>query len=97
MGASDWAVMRIFMITGIYLGAVGTLCGVSIGVAGCVALDTFGLPLNPEVYYIDKLPVAMDAVAITLVAVAGVALSFLATIYPAYIGARLRPVEGLRQ
>jgi lipoprotein-releasing system permease protein len=96
MGASDGGVMSIFMIEGLYVGAIGTLFGLVVGVSSCWALGRFGLPLDPDVYYIDKLPVAMDPLAIAAVAVAGVLISFIATIYPSYVAARLRPVDGLR-
>jgi lipoprotein-releasing system permease protein len=96
IGASDWGVMRVFMIEGSYIGMLGTLFGISLGVATCLALKSFGLPLDPDVYYIDRLPVSMDPIAIALVAFAGMAISFLATIYPSYVAAKLRPVDGLR-
>ena len=96
MGASDRGVMRVFMIEGLYVGILGTTVGLVLGTATCWAMSRFGLPLDPDVYYIDKLPVAMDPVAILAVGLAGVTLSFVATIYPSYIAARLRPVDGLR-
>lgn len=96
MGASDPGIMRIFMIEGLYIGLLGTGFGITIGVATCWALERFGLPLDPDVYYINKLPVAMDFFAVAMVAFAGVAISFIATIYPSYVAARLRPVDGLR-
>jgi lipoprotein-releasing system permease protein len=55
------------------------------------------LPLDSDVYYIDRLPVSMSPWSILAVALAGVLISIVATIYPAYIGARLRPIDGLRQ
>jgi len=96
IGASDWGVMRVFMIEGSYIGALGTIFGITLGIGTCMALKSFGLPLDPDVYYIDRLPVSMDPIAISLVAFAGIAISFIATIYPAYVAAKLRPVDGLR-
>jgi lipoprotein-releasing system permease protein len=96
MGASDGGVMRVFMIEGLYIGLLGTVFGITFGVATCIALEVFGLPLDPDVYYINKLPVAMDGFAVMLVGAAGVAISFIATIYPSYVAAKLRPVDGLR-
>jgi lipoprotein-releasing system permease protein len=55
-----------------------------------------GLPLDPEVYYISRLPVRVDPFEIALVAVFALVLSFLATVHPALLASRLRPVEGLR-
>jgi lipoprotein-releasing system permease protein len=96
LGAADRGVLRIFVIEGTLIGALGTSFGIAFGVLVCRALETYGLPLDPEVYYIDKLPVSMDPSAIGLVAIAGVAISFLATLYPSWVAARLRPVDGLR-
>lgn len=96
MGASDLGIMRVFVIEGVYIGGLGTIFGISLGLAACWALTRFGLPLDPDVYYIDKLPVAMEPMAITAVALAGIAISFVATIYPSMVAARIRPVEGLR-
>jgi lipoprotein-releasing system permease protein len=97
MGASDWAILKVFVYEGLFIGVMGTLFGIAVGVGACVALDTFGFPINSEVYYIDRLPVAMDGTVIGMVAVAGVLISVLATLYPAWVGARLRPVDGLRK
>ncbi len=96
MGASDWAIMRIFVAEGAYIGVLGTTFGLIVGLTGCWALETYGLPLNSDVYYIDRLPVALNPLAIVAVAIAGVLISIVATIYPAYVGARMRPVDGLK-
>lgn len=97
MGASDWAVMRVFIAEGLFIGVLGTAFGLAIGIGTCLALKYYGLPLNSDVYYIDRLPVAMSPSAIIAVAFAGLGISVVATIYPAYIGARMRPIDGLRQ
>ena len=59
-------------------------------------VKTFGIGLDPDVYYITNLPVHVDYFEVSLVLVAAVLLSYLATIYPSLIAARMRPVEGLR-
>jgi lipoprotein-releasing system permease protein len=96
MGSSSWAVMRVFVLEGLYMGVLGTVIGILNGTLYCWAIKRFGLPLDPDVYYIDKLPVAMEAAAIGAVTLAGLLISAAATIYPAYVGAQLRPVDGLR-
>jgi lipoprotein-releasing system permease protein len=48
------------------------------------------------VYYIDQLPIHVELGAVLAVAFAGVVISVVATIYPAYVGARLQPIDGLR-
>ena len=97
LGASSWSVLWVFVLEGLFIGVMGTLLGIAVGVGACVALETFGFPISSEVYYIDRLPVAMDPTVIAMVAAAGVLISMIATIYPALVGARLRPVDGLRK
>jgi lipoprotein-releasing system permease protein len=52
--------------------------------------------LPTEVYYMDRLPVVMRAGEILTVGGLALLLCCLATIYPATLASRLRPVEGLR-
>ncbi|HTP27589.1 MAG TPA: ABC transporter permease [Anaeromyxobacteraceae bacterium] len=96
MGAGQSSVMKIFVAEGIVIGAVGTLFGLILGFGTCLVIDRVGIPLDPEVYYISNLPVRMNPVEFLLVALLALALSYLATIYPASKASRLEPVEGLR-
>ena len=96
LGASDGGVTRIFIVQGFLIGLVGTLIGVSLGLAVCYVADRFGIGIPPDVYYIDRLPIHVDLYSVGVVAAAGVVISVAATIYPARIAARLRPVQGLR-
>jgi lipoprotein-releasing system permease protein len=96
MGASNGSVLRVFVYLGLYMGMLGTTLGVLVGCATCWAFDRFGLPLDTEVYYITKLPVKVDPSELFAVLGAALALSLGATLYPAWMAARLRPVEALR-
>lgn len=96
MGSSDTSIMKIFVTYGVIVGGVGTLVGLSVGLLICFVIQTFGIGLDPDVYYITHLPVHVDPVEVVLVATSAVVLSYLGTIYPALLAARMRPVEGLR-
>ena len=96
MGARDGAILRIFFAEGLYIGIFGLLLGIGAGIAGCIRLRNQGLPLPTEVYYIEKMPVVMRATEIGAVGLAALALCCLATIYPALLASRMRPVDGLR-
>jgi lipoprotein-releasing system permease protein len=96
MGAGQPSVMKIFVVEGIVIGAVGTVFGLILGFGTCLLIDKVGIPLDPEVYYISNLPVRMNPTEFVLVALLAMALSYLATIYPASKASRLEPVEGLR-
>mgnify|MGYP000355452564 CR=1 FL=1 len=96
MGASNFAVLRIFLWHGLSMGVLGTLLGALAGYAVCWAFDRYGLPLDTDVYYITKLPVKVNPSELLAVVGAALALSLGATLYPAWLAARLRPVDGLR-
>lgn len=96
LGASNFGVMQLFAIQGLMIGLIGTLLGVLTGLLGCWAGKRFGLPLNPDVYYIDRLPIHVDPESVAAAALAGIVISILATLYPALLAARVRPSAGMR-
>ncbi len=96
MGARDGAILRVFFAEGLYIGLLGLVLGLGLGVGGCLLLSHYGLPLDPDVYYIQKLPVVMRASEIAAVNLAALGLCCLATLYPAMLASRMRPVDGLR-
>jgi lipoprotein-releasing system permease protein len=96
MGARDGAILRVFFAEGLYIGLLGLGLGLALGIGGCLLLGHYGLPLDPDVYYIQKLPVVMRVREIAAVSLAALGLCCLATLYPAMVASRMRPVDGLR-
>ncbi len=96
LGASDQGIMGMFAIQGLLIGLIGTTIGVLTGLAFCYIGKRVGIPLNPDVYYIDKLPVNVDYGSVGMTFFAGVVISIIATFYPAFLGSRVRPATGMR-
>lgn len=97
MGASARSIMSIFMFQGILVGIIGTLAGLLSGLGLCQLLSRYQfINLPSDVYYISKLPVQVLASDVVTVAASAVAISFLATLYPAWYASRLNPVESFR-
>ena len=105
MGASQGAIMRIFLITGSSIGVVGTLTGFGAGLLVCSYIEeirrfmswlTSTELFTPELYFLSRLPAIMDVRETVAVVAMALALSFLATLYPSWRAARLDPVEALR-
>jgi lipoprotein-releasing system permease protein len=96
LGASDQVILRIFMLEGMMIGGIGTLLGVVTGLSGALGLLWFGVRLDPDVYYIDRLPISVDPLDFLIVALSALLITTLATLYPALAASRLRPVDGIR-
>jgi lipoprotein-releasing system permease protein len=96
MGASDPFIARVFVFVGLLIGAVGSTLGVTTALLVCSLIQKLGIPLDPEVYYIDRLPVFISLSDYSFVMVIAVMVCLVATLYPAWAAARLRPVDGMR-
>ena len=96
LGASDGDVLKTFLSEGLIIGAVGTLFGVVTAAIACVALKQLGVGLDPEIWYVEQLPVEVNPLEYLFIAVCSLAITMLATVYPAVAASRLRPVEGIR-
>ena len=96
LGAADSGVMQLFAIQGLLIGVIGTVLGVITGLVACWAGKHYGIPLNPDVYYIDRLPIHVDPESVIAAAAAGIVISIGATFYPAMLAARVRPAAGMR-
>jgi len=105
MGARRRSIRRIFMFEGLLIGSVGTVCGalgglvftwnieaIAKGVGWLLGVELF----SPDVYFIDKLPADIRPAELASIVVIAVAVSFLATLYPAWKASRLDPVDALR-
>jgi lipoprotein-releasing system permease protein len=105
MGATQGAIMRVFLITGAAIGVVGTLVGFLLGVVISLNIESLRTFLSwltntelfsPELYFLSHLPADMDTSETVAVVVMALTLSLLATLYPSWRAARLDPVEALR-
>ncbi|HEX9185898.1 MAG TPA: FtsX-like permease family protein, partial [Vicinamibacteria bacterium] len=97
MGASRASIMRVFMLQGTLIGALGTAAGGILGGGACWALDRFRVVRVPEsVYQIAWVPFQLVPAEAAIVLSAALLVCFLATLYPARGAARLDPAEALR-
>ena len=105
MGATRGMIMRIFVMDGAFIGVVGTIIGVALGLLFCYNIEAIrqflqrlsGRELfSSEIYFLSQLPAKVDNMEVLLVVVITLLLSFLATIYPAYRASKYNPAEALR-
>ncbi len=105
MGAGRGAILRIFLLCGAVVGAVGTLAGVGLGLLFCRHIEAIRQALmrltgttvfDPEIYFLTRIPAVVDPVEVAQVVGLGLALALLATLWPSWKAARLDSVEALR-
>jgi lipoprotein-releasing system permease protein len=97
MGASATVIRRIFILQGLVIGVVGTVCGATAGVIAAKVLDqTRAIRIPADVYQLSHLPFTVVPSNVAIVIVAALVICFVATIYPARQAARLDPAEALR-
>ncbi len=96
MGATAREIARIFQVTGMTIGLAGSLAGIGFGLTLCWLVELYGYSLDPEVYFIARLPVEISAVQIGAILAMTLVICFAATLPPSLRAAKLRPVEGLR-
>lgn len=105
IGMSPAALMRIFLIQGMLIGAVGTLTGVAAGLALAVNVNLivtsieslFGFDFFPgEVYFLESIPSKILPLDVLATAAMAFGLTLLATILPSLTAARLNPADALR-
>ncbi len=97
MGATGATIRRVFLIQGALMGVVGTAIGATLGIAISILLaKTQLIKLPADVYYIDRLPVRIEAADVATVVFAAVFIVIAATLYPANRATELDPLEAIR-
>ncbi|MGL5948702.1 MAG: lipoprotein-releasing ABC transporter permease subunit [Aeromonas sp.] len=99
MGLGEGAIVQIFLVLGAASGVLGSALGAALGLALCVGLNPLLSGLGLNLYLAAGgagLPVVLLPAQLALIALGAVALSFSATLYPAWRAARLNPAEALR-
>lgn len=97
VGMPQVAIRKIFTWGGLIIGAAGIVSGIIGGVILCLLLKKYQfIQLPQDIYYIDRLPVALRWQDIAVIAGSALIICFLSTIYPASKAARLVPADALR-
>ncbi|MBL9104336.1 MAG: FtsX-like permease family protein [Myxococcales bacterium] len=96
MGGQDRLIARVFALEGLIIGLLGAFGGIGAGVGLGLAFSTGGIPLSSGAFYLEHLPIRIDPLEVAIVAVLGLLLVAISSVWPARAAARLRPVDGLR-
>lgn len=105
IGATPRQIMGVFIVQGTVIGVAGTLIGGVLGVIAAINVSAIvgwverisGQHIfTSDVYFISNLPSELQGGDVALICGAGLVLSFLATIYPAYRASQIQPAHALR-
>ncbi len=104
-GATPGEIAKIFLVQGALIGLIGTMLGVSGGMAIAFNIDVIvpaierlmGAQFIPrEIYFISSLPSDPRMADIVSIGVTSLVMSFVATLYPSWRASRLQPAQVLR-
>jgi len=97
MGAVSRSIIRIFMLEGLYVGIVGTIFGVCLGLIVIYLQLEYNLfPLDTSVYIIPAIPVEVHLLDFLVVSLAALILSAIASYYPARRASKVIPIQAIR-
>jgi lipoprotein-releasing system permease protein len=105
MGATAKSIMKIFILQGVIIGAVGTLLGAAGGITIALNLsrisvfveNLLGIKILPgDVYYLNELPSRVNYGDVSIIIAGSLLICFLSTIYPSWRASKLDPAEALR-
>ncbi|GAA5129916.1 lipoprotein-releasing ABC transporter permease subunit [Thalassotalea piscium] len=97
-GMTRYNIVKIFISQGMINGLWGTLFGVVLGVLLALNLNALlsALGLSLLGGGSQELPIALNSLHVLVIAFSAIAMSFLATLYPAYHASKTLPAEVLR-
>ncbi|HVT04383.1 MAG TPA: FtsX-like permease family protein [Thermoanaerobaculia bacterium] len=98
LGASESSILMIFLGVGLLIGLFGTLLGNLLGIGLSWAADRYHLvPLPGDMYFVTYIPFTIDWRDVLGVNLIAIALSSLATWYPARMASKLDPIVAIRE
>ncbi len=97
IGADNWSIRKIFLFNAAYIIGRGLLWGNGIGISLLLIQKYFGIiKLNPESYYVNEAPVAINIFYILLLNLGTIAICLLVLLIPSYIITKITPSKSIR-
>jgi lipoprotein-releasing system permease protein len=100
LGLSRTGIVKIFitqgMVNGLWGVTLGSIAGVLIALNLNEILALFGLNILGEGYGVQALPVQLEPINVVVIVFSALAMSFIATLYPAFQASKTQPAEVLR-
>ncbi|MCL2597454.1 MAG: FtsX-like permease family protein [Paludibacter sp.] len=97
LGCTDWSIRKIFLYHSFFLIGKGMIWGNVIGLIVCALQYIFHIiPLNPQAYYVNFVPVRFNWLLIILLNVGTLIASLLVMLVPSYLVTKISPAKTMR-
>jgi lipoprotein-releasing system permease protein len=97
LGATNWTIRKIFLHQAIFIIVKGMIIGNIIGIGICLLQYHFTIiPLNPEVYYLNAVPIELNFWYIFLLNLGTLILCTVVLIVPSYVITKISPLKALK-
>ncbi len=97
LGSTNWSIRKIFLYNASYLILQGLFWGNLIGLTILLIQQYFGIiTLDPETYYVTKMPIYIDIGYLILLNIGTLILCFLMLLIPSYIITKIHPSKSIR-
>jgi lipoprotein-releasing system permease protein len=97
LGASERQLRKLFRLRSLHIVGKGMLWGNAIGLGFCLLQSLTGfIGLDPEVYYVDQVPIHLNVLHILLLNLGVLLISYLTMSLPVRVIARMHAVDSLR-
>ena len=97
IGATNWTIRKIFLHQAIFIIVKGMVIGNIIGIGICLLQKYFTLiPLNPEVYYLNAVPIELNFWYILFLNLGTLILCTAVLIVPSYVVTKISPIKALK-
>lgn len=97
VGTANWEIRKIFLYQAFFIIFRAVIIGNVIGIGLALLQEKYAfIPLNPEVYYLDAVPVELQFWPILLLNIGTIVLCILALIIPSYVVTKISPIKTLK-
>lgn len=97
LGANNWFIRKIFLYQAVFIILRGMIIGNIIGIGICLLQQYFTIiPLNPEVYYLDAVPIELNFYHLLLLNIGTLILGTAALIIPSWVVTKISPVKAIK-
>lgn len=97
LGQNNTSIRKIFLYLSAFLIGKGLLWGNILSISLCLIQRYFGIvKLNPEVYYLTKVPVDISILSILLINLGTLLVTLIMLIGPSYLVANISPAKTIR-